>query len=768
MSFEAPARGLFFVAVKQTYGMNEKTIRMVIEGEDVEFSARPALTIIETNPLISDGQGSYTYPFSLPLTPHNNRLLGYPARFTRASKMPDERDGELWIGARMYAVTVSVTAVSAESIEVSAAVDTGTVATKFKDYMLAQFLDGEQVFENIERCIGHLSGADLSGEAYDMVENVYLSYPKEEEQRFVINTRRDGTFQTKKQDYIDGSTVSKNPVGYGIVPFLRLGWVLKKLFGQGFDTDGIYDRSQGDILIAGNTVDAIVRSTIVYSQLAPELKATDFVTAIENIRGGKFIVEGGRPRFVSFARWLSAPVVADLDGYIAGRPVVEMHKPSQIRLTQENKFTRTSIDGLSFAKDGVTQNYKGDIAGEPTYETIQQAAEVWTDMFQTLPEQEAWTQDPNYQPFYNLFMMAKTSALGGNTTRTNTVLCSNVFAYDPDVLPEKKEIGIPLTPASRTIPDGAIAVLTGANWLNTALTNAEDKKSGTKDCLCFLFKKPDGTVDIRGQFSPQTWGVNGIYKRYYTEFDMFLRHANQRITVRINKRIALDPLGKYLLFGQEVVVEQITDTVDAEYYEVVLRTARLQEPYDVEEETKQVDEAVREVVKVVSSESPACSGTTLVVTRVFRRKYIWYDGHETMDDYDSTDQVFFPQSPQCGWEPAFTLRVVFHLTNCRATGTVTTPSGPGRQFPGCRYPVRPAGAFYRVGGRRGVGRFPRPARRVLAGKRRLCPVDGKPYPGAHFRIRRHPGAMVRKRPATGVCPGRGARHHCHGEQNADL
>lgn len=655
--------------------MNDKNIRLVVEGEDVDFSTRPAITIIDINPLISDGQGSYTYPFSLPLTPHNNRIFGYPARFTRTAKMPDEKDGQLWVGARMYAVTVSVTAVSSDSIEVSAAVDTGTVAAKFKDYMLAQFLDGEKSFPSIYQCITHLSQDDLSSEPYDMVENIYLSYPKEQQQRFIINTRTDGRFQTKAQDYIDSKTVSYNPEGYGIVPFLRLGWVLKKLFGQAFDTSQIYDRAQGEILITSNTVDAIVRSIITYSQLAPELTAVDFVTGIERIRGGKFIVEAGRPRFVSFSEWLATPVVADLDEYIADRPVVEMHKPSQVRLTQENKFTRTSIDGMTYAQDGITQDFKGDIAGSPTYETIQEAAKVWTSLFQEAQSAKAWLQEPNYQPLFNLFMMYTTSVKGGLTTRTNTVLCSNVFAYDPDVLSEKKEIDIPLTPASRTIPDGAIAVLTGANWLNTALTNAEDKKSGTKDCLCFLFKDPDGTVDIRGQFSPQTWGVKGIYKQYYADFDMFLRHANQRITVKIDKRITLGVLGKYLLFGQSVMVEQITDNVAADYYEVILRTARLQEPYDVEKETQQVDDVIREIVKVVRSESSRCSGTTQIVTRVFRRKYIWYDGHETMDDYDSTEQIYYPESSQCGFVPTFTLKINLHLTNCKISGTVTTSAG---------------------------------------------------------------------------------------------
>ena len=59
--------------------MNDKNIRLVVESEDVDFSTRPAITIIDINPLISDGQGSYTYPFSLPLNPHNIRPV-LPAR----------------------------------------------------------------------------------------------------------------------------------------------------------------------------------------------------------------------------------------------------------------------------------------------------------------------------------------------------------------------------------------------------------------------------------------------------------------------------------------------------------------------------------------------------------------------------------------------------------------------------------------------------------------------------------------------------------------
>lgn len=653
-----------------------KTIRLEIDGQGVDFAEDPAVTIVEVNPMISDGQGSYTYPFTLPLTPHNNRLFGYPTRFTRAAKMDVERQGQLWVGARMYSVTVTVTSVSADTIGVSAAVDTGTVSSKFKEYMLAQFLDGEKKFDMVDKAIEHLSQDDLSGEAYDMVEDVCLSYPKEEQQRFVINRREDGKYQTKETDYVDSNSTSKNPNGYGIVPFLRLGWVLKKLFGQAFDTSKVYDTGRNEILIANNTVDAIVRGSIQYSQLVPEMKAVDFVAAVESIWGGKIVVQGGKPSFVSYNEWLETPVAVDLDDYLADRPVVEVQKPEQIKITQESKLARTSVDGLTFAKDKMTQTFKGDMAGDPPYETIHEASKVWTEMFQEGASSKDWVQAPNYQPYYNLFLMAKTSTKSdAPTTRANTILCGNTFAYDPDVLPDKKEINVQLAPALRTMEKGNIAVLIGANWLNTALTNIEDKKGTTSDCLCLLFKKPTGTVDIRGEFNPQTWGEYGIYKKYYAGYDMFLRHANQRISVKIEKRIALSAMGKYLLFGQPVLVEQITDNVAGGYYDVILRTARLQEPYDVEAETRQVDSVVKEVVKVVSEEKGRCVGTTRVVSQKYRRKYVWYDGRETWDDYDSYQEIYEPESPQCGFTPTFTLTIELHFTKCHPSGTVSTSAG---------------------------------------------------------------------------------------------
>lgn len=655
--------------------MTGKTIRLEIDGQPVDFANDPEVTIVEVNPLISDGQGSYTYPFTLPLTPHNNKLFGYPTRFTRSTKMDVERQGQLWVGAKMYSVTVTVTAVNSDTIGVSAAVDTGTVSSKFKEYTLAQFLDGEKQFDTVDKAIDHLSQDDLSGEPYDMVESVYLSLPKEPEQQFMINRRADGRYQTKETDYVDSKTTSRNPAGYGIVPFLKLGWVLKKLFGQAFDTGKIYDSSKNEILIASNTVDAVVRGSIRYSQLVPEMKAVDFVAAVESIWGGKIVVQGGKPGFVSYNEWLETPVAIDLDDYLADRPVVEMQKPEQIKITQESKLARTSLDGLSFAKDKMTHTFKGDMAGEPPYETIHEASKVWTEMFQEGASSTDWEQDPNYQPYYNLFMMAKTSIKDGLPSRANTVLCGNTFAYDPDVLPDKREVNIQLSPALRTLERGNIAVLVGANWLNTALTNVEEKKSGTADCLCFLFKKTDGTVDIRGEFNPQTWGEYGIYKKYYAGYDMFLRHAGQRISVKIEKRVTLSAMGKYLLFGQPVLVEQITDNVAGGYYDVVLRTARLQEPYDIEEETKQVDNVVKEVVKVVNKETSRCVGTTRVVSQTYRRKYIWYDGTETMDDYDSYQELYEPESPQCGFIPSYTLTVELHFTKCYPSGSVSTSAG---------------------------------------------------------------------------------------------
>ena len=47
--------------------MNDKNIRLVVEGEDVDFSTRPAITIIDINPLISDGQGKLDISLFFPL-----------------------------------------------------------------------------------------------------------------------------------------------------------------------------------------------------------------------------------------------------------------------------------------------------------------------------------------------------------------------------------------------------------------------------------------------------------------------------------------------------------------------------------------------------------------------------------------------------------------------------------------------------------------------------------------------------------------------------
>jgi hypothetical protein len=136
----------------------------------------------------------------------------------------------------------------------------------------------------------------------------------------------------------DGKEMDKL-LGYGIAPFLKFTYVLRKLFSMlgyslaqsRFDTDAGFQK----LCFIHNTVDCLCRGNLDYSQLVPDVSVTDFLTFIENSFGCRFIVSETdktiTPRF-----WKDVIVTQsdkDISRTFEDYPLTTFSSPKSLKLT---------------------------------------------------------------------------------------------------------------------------------------------------------------------------------------------------------------------------------------------------------------------------------------------------------------------------------------------------------------------------------------------------------------------------------------------------
>ena len=100
---------------------------LYINGEALDMGALAAITVERHNPLLSEGQQSYSYPFTIPRTGRNERLLGFPARFQRARAASPSFACELACGHVRRVGTLHINGVAQHSYDCSMTYDTAAL-----------------------------------------------------------------------------------------------------------------------------------------------------------------------------------------------------------------------------------------------------------------------------------------------------------------------------------------------------------------------------------------------------------------------------------------------------------------------------------------------------------------------------------------------------------------------------------------------------------------------------------------------------------------
>jgi hypothetical protein len=134
-------------------------------------------------------------------------------------------------------------------------------------------------------------------------------------------------------------------------------------------------------------------------------------------------------------------------------------------------------------------------------------------------------------------------------------------------------------------------------------TKEEKKDSSKYAMLCFAKFNLSGFLQISygspfnydsqglrdGDFNLQTWGLDGIFNRFYKEMDSFYRHSNMILHADLllteAQKNNVSEIQPILLNNQVLLPDTIAYTIGKRIQKkCIFRTIKLYEPYDIEQE----------------------------------------------------------------------------------------------------------------------------------------------------------------------------------------
>lgn len=325
---------------------------------DLPFDFWPELS--RTNPFLTE-EGSQSVPLTLPASEHNMKLISFSYRGT-STKRPQSKiqailsESTNWIRGTLYINQIN----KDEGIECTFYTNEGQLYEKIKDYKIRELnwpvINGtgnsnEEKARNLMKTFLNVIQNNASGTKEYMIGNIWT------EDIFIIKTDRPFTnhlllnelkfenetlsfYANDEQKYYsesgENATEITAPVGFGITPFLKIGYVLRYIFEYfGYNlSPNVFDFNTdfNRLVILNNVVDAIVDGNIHFKQLVPDITVEDFINAIRHKFCCEFILKGNTIDLSFIKDILKSAPDADLSKYIRKENTLNIVAPQAISI----------------------------------------------------------------------------------------------------------------------------------------------------------------------------------------------------------------------------------------------------------------------------------------------------------------------------------------------------------------------------------------------------------------------------------------------------
>jgi len=633
---------------------------MEIHLENGKFLDLPTdleLNVTQSNPLISE-QGTYSLPILLPGTENNRKLLKNPQQYDNVYK--DIIKWPAYIKQGLFQKKASLNILEAgDDIDTFFMMNESEMYAKMKEIKLsiafnikrypAEFLPDMTFDDDMDRMIQYLEQVMIGNidddfhlfeVATDRSEFTLQPRPENPPASYVVfqflnelaygNTSEHEIYDTDSQGrkyrifrarydhtvYLNGNLVEVSK-GYGITPFLKLNYVLKRIFEYfGYELNLSHFESDDNlnrIVIPNNTADSLMMGYIDYAQLVPTGTINDFLDNIRKAFGCEFFVSvDNRKVDVKFWNDVLSDIRLDKDWtpYLTSRPKKKIIEPKTIKMTFKRSFDKSEVPYSTLAefeaKFGILNYDKLTLPSSPEalsefddgfyfVRDICQIYEVATSSRGTKykkkyshPLFDFYTEDdiefeekecdleyiPNIGGLRMQGFVLKDNNLQDNATYT--YIPSNLYFGERrhmNTVLEKKDAGTAAEIVKETAGDCPMSIL----YFRTEYysTNSEIIGYGT----VFRYNR-EGV--IIGALDLIPGGPTGLYNRFYRKLDDVLRNSYQQITITLNlpeKEIANFRMDKLICIEHQPLLPELFEYIvkekDIDVNKVVFRTIRL-------------------------------------------------------------------------------------------------------------------------------------------------------------------------------------------------
>jgi len=403
------------------------------------------------------------------------------------------------------------------------------------------------------------------------------------------------------------------PKGYGVSPFLKTYRILEIIFENfGFtiaDNPFKEHRQLKKLVEFNNTIDAVLTGNLNYKDLMPDCSIQEFLDALYAKFGMQWYADSNsktiRIRLLKdIVNPLDESGSVDLNHMKTEEPAIAFSSPKQLRLKMNRQLDDAAVpfDTMEEFLDRFENQFTD-------------AGIVWpnniTQIFRTL--------DSTYQ-ILNLF----TSTLSPEVNKS-----SDFFDWDKktenvdyeDV--EMKDMCLPLYLYGYSLSMQMLLYLVGFKhqYSDVFIGSSKQEIAGDQAKIAFAFawgllaNNRGSTLfrsffasqfnrDNDGNFMNDAQGIkydisltcnreDGLYNRFWKEYDAFIRHSNQQLTCNLHVSegdfISFKMDDKMFINNQPVIAEQIKykfNDLHDQISESKFRTLRLFKPFNLETEQK--------------------------------------------------------------------------------------------------------------------------------------------------------------------------------------
>ena len=592
-------------------------------GQAYQLTPGTQLEIERPNLFFND-YGEQSYPVDLPDTDLNRALCGYPDMPSNTKKPLTDipaaiSEGDYYMPCRQAVLGAK----RKEKITTSFYMNEGSFLSRMQQVPLVDVFGDETVpgvttvEEGIEWCRSLMDDSDPHFSIFPVIVEldgqrraVNAILLMDEEGNPYVRDRNDPIGQKPegyengfwnsfpRRETVDSRLIQLTP-GYYMTPFIRGNYLLERVFAYfGYTLeDSFFTETKpfNKMVLVNNTADALVNGTILLSHLVPDCYCNTLIDVYRKKFCCEFIPDESAKtvRVEFFKDILSAAPSDDLTDCLVGHPEINFQEPRQLKLSSDKSLS----EGESFEGGGELKKKYPTAYYSASYRGI---------------IREGYTNKVNFELLSD----------------------GNIPYYAGDADKEDYEVSVPdcqFTWDSQASlgKDQTYSLecpyIGEGRMLNSVLEGNFDDENTDDDIsdfieseheqdpiLCFTSQGTYTTgSNTMNNYSLLYNGPDGIYERFWRDFDNLLRNSFHQVTASLlvsgEKKRTLPAHAKVTLDGSEYLIDIFRYTLGGKDApsDSDLRTLLMQEPVSLSPSHSEIFERPRYVweVKVKSNEA---------------------------------------------------------------------------------------------------------------------------------------------------------------------